>query len=113
MTGKKHSLETRLKMRQAALGRKHTEEAKKKISLNSRAVKGPAHYEWKGEDVSYRNLHRWVERWLGKAKKCVKDLTHISTRYHWANISGEYKRDLSDWRELCPSCNLRERRVAP
>lgn len=26
-------------------------------------------------------------------------------RYEWANISGEYKRDRSDWVMLCPSCH--------
>ena len=73
-------------------------------------------YRWKGENVSYRNLHRWVERHLGKAFKCMKNITHRSTRYHWANISKKYKRDLSDWMQLCPSCNLKDRigrRVSP
>ena len=26
-------------------------------------------------------------------------------RYHWANISGEYKRDLTDYKRLCVSCH--------
>jgi len=26
-------------------------------------------------------------------------------RYEWANISGEYKRDVSDYIQLCPSCH--------
>lgn len=46
----------------------------------------------------------------------MNDLTHKSTRYHWANISKEYKRDFSDWMQMCPSCNLKDRigrRVAP
>ena len=96
MKGKKHSLETIQKMRFVNKGKKA--------------------YNWKGNNVSYRNLHRWVERWLGKAKKCMKNLNHKSTRYHWANISHKYKRDLTDWIQLCPSCNCKDRigrRVAP
>lgn len=90
--GKKASLETRRKQSLARIG-KYKEE---KI------------WNWKGDSVSYRNLHRWIERRLGKANKCSNDSTHFSTRYHWANISGEYKRELTDWRELCPSCNLND-----
>src|SRR5947209_527814 len=46
---------------------------------------------WRGNKVGYRPLHLWVERQLGKAKKCSNDITHKSSRYHWANISGEYR----------------------
>lgn len=70
---------------------------------------GENNNNWKGDNVSYRNLHRWIERKLGKAEKCMNNLNHKSRRYHWANISGEYKRDLNDFRQLCPSCNLKER----
>lgn len=79
-------------------------------------VLGANNVNWKGDDVSYRNLHRWVERQKGKANHCENNPFHISTRYHWANISKEYKRDLTDWMQLCPSCNLKDRtdrRVAP
>lgn len=54
----------------------------------------------------YRNVHLWVEYHLGKASKCENDLSHKTTRYHWANLSGEYKRDFSDWAELCPRCHM-------
>lgn len=71
---------------------------------------------WKGSEVGYRAVHLWVQKKLGKAKRCRVDNNHISTRYHWANISKQYKRDLTDWTEMCPSCNSRdriERRVSP
>ena len=61
------------------------------------------------EDLySYTRLHLWVSRELGKAYYCSNDSAHKSTRYHWANISGEYRKSLSDWRQLCPSCNVKE-----
>ncbi len=96
---------------------KHTEGTKERISLNRKnKASGEKNGEWKGDNVSYRNLHRWVERKLGKAIKCMNDLSHKSTRFHWANISKEYKRELSDWIQLCPSCNCSDRigrRVSP
>ena len=66
-------------------------------------MKGDNHPQWKADNVGYFALHGWIQRTLGKASKCVNG--HKARIYHWANISGEYKRDLSDWHELCPSCN--------
>jgi hypothetical protein len=53
----------------------------------------------------YRSLHLWVERNLGKPMQCENCSTTYPQRYHWANISGEYKRELSDWVRLCPLCH--------
>lgn len=77
---------------------------------------GESHWLWAGDKVTYRTLHKWVERWLGKANHCSNDISHQSTRFHWANISKEYKRELSDWKQMCPSCNGLDRigrRVSP
>ena len=57
--------------------------------------------------LGYRGIHHWINRIAGKASYCEHDKSHKSTRYHWANISGEYKQERSDWRQLCPSCNAR------
>lgn len=69
--------------------------------------RGAEHPAWKGENVSYRALHYWVERCLGKPTQCVncykKGLS--GKKIHWSNISGEYRRDLSDWQRLCVSCH--------
>lgn len=62
--------------------------------------------QWKGSDVSYRTLHKWVERWKGKPSKCEEcGLDETGKWYEWANISKEYKRELSDWRRLCRPCH--------
>lgn len=57
--------------------------------------------------LDYRNIHNWVTYHLGRPHNCEicgnKDLEH--RQYHWSNISGQYKRDLSDWRRLCASCH--------
>src|SRR3990167_773412 len=73
--------------------------------LGKTNVSGNKHHNWKGGEVGYRSLHIWVEGQAGKANHCENNSEHFSTRYHWANISGEYKRDMKDWRQLCPSCN--------
>lgn len=123
--GRKQSYETRLKISETCkkkgigkwmLGRKHSEEQLKRMSesnIGKHSIKRPditgeKHHYWKGDKVSYRNLHRWVESKLGKAHLCENNSSHKSTRYHWANISHEYKRDLADWKQLCPSCNGRD-----
>jgi hypothetical protein len=105
--GKKRSAETRLKMSLAKKGK-----MPKFIPDNTGRERpdmlGENHWLWAGDEIGYRNLHRWVERHLGKASFCENSPIHIATRYHWANISGEYKRDLSDWRQLCPKCNIND-----
>lgn len=66
---------------------------------------GEKNCNWKGDGVGYRGLHKWVEKHLGKANHCEVDKLHKSTRYHWANKSREYKRDLTDWIQLYPKCH--------
>lgn len=58
--------------------------------------------------TKYLKLHYWIRKNLGVAKYCSNDKTHIAKVYDWANISGEYKKDLSDYRPLCRSCHCKE-----
>lgn len=57
---------------------------------------------------NYRGIHNWVERRLGKPKRCDVCLVTEDKMYHWANISGQYKKELSDWRRLCVPCHMIE-----
>lgn len=102
--GRKFSEEHRRKISLAGIGRKHSEETKRKMGFARKNSKNPA---WKGDKVGYRALHYWVEKWLGKPKKCEhcgKDgLT--GHKIHWANISRKYKRINTDWIRLCASCH--------
>jgi hypothetical protein len=67
---------------------------------------GEAHFAWKGEYVSYRNLHHWVERLIGKPNKCAQcGKVGYGRQIHWANKSRTYKRELSDWIRLCAKCH--------
>lgn len=66
------------------------------------------HPSWRGERVGYQALHQWVAKHLGKPAKCWNpECTNESRTYDWANRSGEYKRDLSDWVRLCRVCHTR------
>lgn len=69
------------------------------------SIANERHYSWKGENVSYSGLHYWISRKLGKPRICGFCKTESAKKYEWANISKDYKRDLSDWIRLCTSCH--------
>lgn len=62
---------------------------------------------WKGDNItSYQHLHRWIRSTYGKPSKCDDcGISDSRKRYEWANISGEYRRDISDYKRLCRSCH--------
>lgn len=84
-----------------------TEEHKAKIRIARKKQIGELVGVWKGEDVSYSGLHHWVRKWLGTPNICVNcnNNDKPSRHYQWANVSGEYKRDLDDWVRLCAQCH--------
>ena len=116
------------------LGKNHSKEAKRKISIAnskprvqkicscgkqfevwpskrsrakfcSRKCKNAS--EWKGDKISYSGLHNWVRRLLGKPRHCAYCGSENKSEqsYHWANLSRSYKRELSDWVRLCGKCH--------
>ena len=52
------------------------------------------------------NLHRWVERRKEKPEFCEE--CKKQKPYDLANVSGEYKRDINDFKWLCRSCHMKE-----
>jgi len=57
------------------LGKKHSIKTKNKISKNrkgknSKEQKGNKNPNWKGDNVSYSGLHRWIRTNFKKSKKC-------------------------------------------
>ena len=77
----------------------------KSVIIKTRISKiGSLNPNWKGDQVGIEGVHDYVQYRLTKPDKCVccgvykpKDL---------ANISQEYKRDLSDWEWLCRRCHM-------
>ena len=95
-----------MKYKHPAVGYKHTEASKKKLSKARQEKSNP---NWKGNKVGYSGLHAWVKRRKPKPKRCEK--CQKKKPLDLANISQEYKRDLNDWEWLCRSCHtLKDRR---
>lgn len=70
------------------------------------SMRGTNHFAWKGDKAHYDSIHDWVKRYKGNPKKCEHCLLNdLNRMYHWANISGEYKRNLDDWLRLCVPCH--------
>jgi hypothetical protein len=104
--GREISLETRLKMGKSQKLRKIPENVREKMIAN--LPHGINNFRWKGEDVGYRGLHYWVESQLGKpdiCEHCGKNGLK-GRQIHWANISGQYKREITDWIRLCSYCHM-------
>ncbi len=90
-----------LDMRDSRLRKAVLKSANTRVELGS--TKGENHYNWKGGNVTYKPLHKWVNYWKGKAVVCVD--CGASKGCDWANISGLYHRDLADFKSLCRSCH--------
>lgn len=59
---------------------------------------------WKGDAVGKKSIHQWIIRRFPKPEFCSD--CKIKKPYDLANISQEYKRDLSDWEWLCRTCHM-------
>lgn len=114
MLGRKLSEITKLRIGKKVKGKKngfygktHTPEVRAKIAETSRGKVNEQNGNWKGDDANYGSKHIWVYRRLGQPHYCEhckrSDLKH--RQYHWANVSGEYKRIISDWIRLCVKCH--------
>lgn len=69
--------------------------------------KGHDNWNWKGSKAGYNAKHRWLDRNFGKKKLCENCGDNESKFFDWANISGEYKRNRSDYKRLCRSCHIK------
>jgi len=78
-----------------------TEEHKKNISLSKI---GNNNSMWKGNDASYGAIHDWVKRYKPKSELCEK--CRKVKPNDIANISGKYKRDITDYKWLCRKCHM-------
>jgi len=61
--------------------------------------------QWKGDKVGYSGLHRWIYKRLGKPSLCDHCGTDSAKKFEWANKSGLYTRELTDWLRLCTKCH--------
>jgi hypothetical protein len=76
-----------------------------KISLALKGkYKGEKSGVWKGENITYGTKHEWVSRHRGKPSLCERCKT-TEGYFQWANISGNYLRELDDYIRLCIKCH--------
>ena len=61
---------------------------------------------WKGDKVGYFSLHEWVRIHKPKPESC--EICKLVKGLEIANISQEYKRDLSDWEWICRRCHMQK-----
>src|SRR3990167_3108655 len=106
--GKKASVETRFRISLSKKGANHPNfgknlsiETKRKISIANKNEKNGV---WKGDNVGYVALHKWVIRNKPKVKYC--ETCGLEKKLDVANISGKYKRDISDFEYLCRRCHM-------
>jgi len=69
---------------------------------------GELNGNWKGDKVGYGALHDWLVLRLGKPRLCKVCCTTKAKKFEWANISGKYLRDVTDWIRLCTSCHRKK-----
>ena len=74
------------------------------IDNASTNLRGEHHPAWKGASIGYRGLHRWIRKRLLKPQLC--ESCKEKQPYDLANISQQYKRDVSDWEWLCRKCHM-------
>ena len=61
--------------------------------------------ELKPGTSEYVAIHHWVSKEWGKPDYCEHCDKPTSKRFEWANLSGKYLKDRSDWARLCASCH--------
>jgi hypothetical protein len=84
-----------------AYGYKHTEEHKQKISKLYKGENNPA---WTGDNVSYRQVHRWIRKNFPMPELC--EICKKVPPLDLANITGIYSRDIVNWSWLCRKCHI-------
>lgn len=73
------------------------------IDCQNKVRSGELHHLWKGDKVSYKTLHQWLRRHKPKPKVC--EICKKNKPRVVANISGQYKRDIRDYKWLCDKCH--------
>ncbi len=102
------SKKTRNLISKSQIGKKLSNDTKIKISqsLNGRYRKEKSPH-WKGDDIGYSSLHKWIHKNFGSPSKCeICGMESKSNRkIHWARKEGTYSRERKDWIRLCVRCH--------
>ena len=69
-------------------------------------IRGEKHPYWAGNKIGYGGIHCWIAKYLIRPKICKWCGTATTKRFQWHNISRRYKRNPSDWENLCSKCHV-------
>lgn len=89
-------------------GKKMTEETKAKMrAAHAKRLQTHNYTDFKAGRTQYVDVHKWAYRYWGAPMTCefCNETKQSNYSIHWANISGEYKRERSDWLRLCAKCH--------
>lgn len=78
----------------------------KTLKSSPKVKRGKDHPFWKGDDVSYSSLHEWLVKYKPSVECCEE--CGKKRKLDIANISGEYRRDVDDYKWLCRSCHKKK-----
>lgn len=90
-------------LRQFHLGTKLSSETKERMRVS--AGYEDTHKNWKGDEVSYTGIHKWVVKWKGTPNCCEQCGTTTAKKFEWANVDHEYRRVLEDYIRMCTPCH--------
>lgn len=123
LEGRRHLSEINSGEKHPQFGTKHSPETIRKMSIarkknptgriiSSEEQFGSDNISWKGDNVKYRALHKWVREYIAQPidRKCTK--CHNRPAHDIANISKKfnpytYTRDFKNWFWLCRSCHVK------
>ena len=60
---------------------------------------------YKGENVGYNGIHKWIHRKYGKARLNPCESCGTTGKTQWASKNHSYTRSRKDWMLLCPRCH--------
>ena len=90
------------------LGKRHSQITKERMSLAKMGkFAGKNSPWWTGDNPTYNAVHIWMRKEFGTPDTCEHcGRSGLQGRLiNWANVSGKYKRDRTDWLRLCASCH--------
>lgn len=108
--GRKVTDETRKKIRENSprywLGKKQTQET---IDKRRPKIKGENSGTWRGSEVGYHGIHKWLKLHFGKADKCESEnCPRISGVFQWAKKTEcKYERKRENFIMLCAPCHAK------
>ena len=86
-------------------GKKMPNSMREKMRIIASQRTGENSPRWQ-EQPSYNAIHLWMRNVYGATIQCEDcGKKRSDGMIHWANKSGKYLRDRTDWKQLCVSCH--------